>query len=438
MASQQVPQVPHGGQAQAEREQKQQEGVSWAERVKGIMEKGSTEERPTERKSTAETSESKSVEEERAKQAKEHHAVASAKRAGEHQAAASTKREEAKKEAQQAGSQVTRTTKKAGEATVEKGHQLTEKAKEGLASGTETVTKKSEELTERAKESLGETAEMLKSSFGKGQEEVQEGETGIGKGVDVKGKEEAAAVLEASSKRLGQLAEVMKEKGLEAEHVVEGSASKIYSDIKHAMEKLSFVGEEGKTGGDVELKGAEETGEGVKAAAADVHEAVKTTQGVTQTVVVGAAEVLIAAGDAVTDAAKALGSSLQSLVQSYEKGAAPSTSADKSVPTSTTTKTEEQKESGAGPETQWRSEMAATQESVCRRCRTLFKREENSQEACRFHPKMFVSRKHDDQKRYYELKDGDPEYPARFYDCCGAEDPSAPGCTTACHVSYDD
>ncbi|CAI7855667.1 unnamed protein product [Closterium sp. NIES-54] len=82
--------------------------------------------------------------------------------------------------------------------------------------------------------------------------------------------------------------------------------------------------------------------------------------------------------------------------------------------------------------------MAASQESVCRRCRTLFRREENSQEACRFHPKMFVSRKHDDQKRYYELKDGDPEYLARFYDCCGAEDPSAPGCTTACHVSYDD
>ncbi|CAI7855671.1 unnamed protein product [Closterium sp. NIES-54] len=341
MASQQVPQVPRGGQAQAEREQKQQEGVSWAERVKGTLEKGSTEERPTERKSMAETSESKSVEEERAKQAKEHQAVASAKRAGEHQAAASTKREEAKKEAQQAGSQVTETTKKAGEATAEKGRQLTEKAKEGLASGTETVTKKTEDLTERAKESLGETAEMLKSSFGKGQEEVQEGETAIGKGVDVKGKEEAVAVLEASAKRLGQVAEVMKEKGLEAEHMVEGAASKIYSDIQHAMEKLSFVGGEGKTGGDVELKGAEGTGgEGVKAAAADVHEAVKTTQGVTQTVMVGAAEVLVAAGDAVTDAAK-------SLVQPYEKGAAPSS--DTSVPTGTTTKTEEEhRESGAG------------------------------------------------------------------------------------------
>ncbi|CAI5475014.1 unnamed protein product [Closterium sp. Yama58-4] len=75
--------------------------------------------------------------------------------------------------------------------------------------------------------------------------------------------------------------------------------------------------------------------------------------------------------------------------------------------------------------------MAATQESVCRRCRTLFRREENSQEACRFHPKMFVSRKHDDQKRYYELKDGDPEYPARFYDCCGAEDPTAPEITSS-------
>ncbi|CAI5496764.1 unnamed protein product [Closterium sp. Naga37s-1] len=338
MASQQVPEVSRGGQAQAEREQKQQEGASWAERVKGTMEKATTEERPTERKSTAEASERKIAEEERAKQAK---AVASARKAGEHQAVASTKREEAKKEAQQAGSQVTETTKKAGEATAEKGRQVTEKAKEGLASGTETVTKKTEELTERAKETLGETAEMLKSSFGKGQEEVQEGETAIGKGVVVTGKEEAAAVLEASSKRLGQLAEVMKEKALEAEHVVEGAATKIYSDIQHAMEKLSVVKGEGK-GDDVEGKVAEGTGEGVKAAAADVHEAVKTTQGVTQTVVVGAAEVLIAAGDAVTDAAK-------SLVQPYEKGTAPS--AETSVPTATgtTTKTEEEhKESGAG------------------------------------------------------------------------------------------
>ena len=40
--------------------------------------------------------------------------------------------------------------------------------------------------------------------------------------------------------------------------------------------------------------------------------------------------------------------------------------------------------------------------------------------------------------RYYELKPDDPPYAAKFYDCCGAEDPEALGCTTSFHVSYDD
>ncbi|TXG48721.1 hypothetical protein EZV62_024596 [Acer yangbiense] len=41
-------------------------------------------------------------------------------------------------------------------------------------------------------------------------------------------------------------------------------------------------------------------------------------------------------------------------------------------------------------------------------------------------------------KRYYELGPDDPPYAAKFYDCCGAEDPEAPGCTSNFHVSYDD
>lgn len=32
----------------------------------------------------------------------------------------------------------------------------------------------------------------------------------------------------------------------------------------------------------------------------------------------------------------------------------------------------------------------------------------------------------------------DLPYAAKFYDCCGAEDPDASGCTTSFHVSYDD
>jgi hypothetical protein len=40
--------------------------------------------------------------------------------------------------------------------------------------------------------------------------------------------------------------------------------------------------------------------------------------------------------------------------------------------------------------------------------------------------------------RYYELGPNDPPYAAKFYDCCGAEDPKAQGCRTSYHVSYDD
>ncbi|KAG4973732.1 hypothetical protein JHK87_030553 [Glycine soja] len=39
---------------------------------------------------------------------------------------------------------------------------------------------------------------------------------------------------------------------------------------------------------------------------------------------------------------------------------------------------------------------------------------------------------------YYELGPDDPPYAAKFYDCCGAEDPEASGCTTNFHVSYDE
>ncbi|KAH9612425.1 hypothetical protein KSS87_017420 [Heliosperma pusillum] len=41
-------------------------------------------------------------------------------------------------------------------------------------------------------------------------------------------------------------------------------------------------------------------------------------------------------------------------------------------------------------------------------------------------------------QRYYELGPDDPPYAAKFYDCCGAEDPDAPGCKVASHISYDD
>ncbi|XP_057970045.1 uncharacterized protein LOC131159296 [Malania oleifera] len=75
---------------------------------------------------------------------------------------------------------------------------------------------------------------------------------------------------------------------------------------------------------------------------------------------------------------------------------------------------------------------------VCKRCKQSYSPSSNTSSSCRFHPSFFVCRRHDDQKRYYELGPDDPLYAAKFYDCCGAEDPNASGCTTSFHVSYDE
>ncbi|KAI3735510.1 hypothetical protein L6452_15010 [Arctium lappa] len=83
-------------------------------------------------------------------------------------------------------------------------------------------------------------------------------------------------------------------------------------------------------------------------------------------------------------------------------------------------------------------EKRENQRVVCKRCKATYNPSSNNPSACRFHPTLFVCRRHDDQKRYYELGPDDPPYAAKFYDCCGAEEPNASGCTTSFHISYDD
>ncbi|KAL9237682.1 hypothetical protein vseg_012202 [Gypsophila vaccaria] len=78
------------------------------------------------------------------------------------------------------------------------------------------------------------------------------------------------------------------------------------------------------------------------------------------------------------------------------------------------------------------------EKKLCKRCKGTFTTSSNSSSSCHFHPSFYVCRRHDDQKRYYELGPDDPPYDAKFYDCCGAEDPNAPGCKAASHISYDD
>eukprot|EP00850_Spirogloea_muscicola_P005769 SM000026S09018 [mRNA] locus=s26:937377:938047:+ [translate_table: standard] len=75
---------------------------------------------------------------------------------------------------------------------------------------------------------------------------------------------------------------------------------------------------------------------------------------------------------------------------------------------------------------------------LCRRCKRQFDPQQNEVAACAYHRGLFVCRRHDDQKRYYELKDGEGPYAARFYDCCGAESEGAPGCTQSRHITFDE
>ena len=65
---------------------------------------------------------------------------------------------------------------------------------------------------------------------------------------------------------------------------------------------------------------------------------------------------------------------------------------------------------------------------------------------CRYHPGLYVCRKHPGETRssvaghgdalgYYG--DGSEHWAAEFWDCCGSEDPKAPGCKVEAHLPYD-
>ena len=79
---------------------------------------------------------------------------------------------------------------------------------------------------------------------------------------------------------------------------------------------------------------------------------------------------------------------------------------------------------------------------MCRNCRTVFSDASSSNE-CRVHPKEYVCRYHPNESAgcgdglgYY----GGPEHegwPAKFWDCCGNEDPNSAGCTFQKHISFD-
>lgn len=77
------------------------------------------------------------------------------------------------------------------------------------------------------------------------------------------------------------------------------------------------------------------------------------------------------------------------------------------------------------------SRAAPPARRVCRICKTRFDPSRNGPRSCRHHPELFSG-------RLLRVEPTETSGLAFFYDCCGATDAAAPGCTYGTHASYDD
>uniref|UniRef100_A0A0G4HRU5 Uncharacterized protein n=1 Tax=Chromera velia CCMP2878 TaxID=1169474 RepID=A0A0G4HRU5_9ALVE len=75
----------------------------------------------------------------------------------------------------------------------------------------------------------------------------------------------------------------------------------------------------------------------------------------------------------------------------------------------------------------------------CRYCKSDFDVNNNPEDACRRHKKEYVCRYHPEGEKYYAAVEENPKdahWAGKFWDCCGEEDPQAPGCAVGRHVAY--
>ncbi|GAX81660.1 hypothetical protein CEUSTIGMA_g9088.t1 [Chlamydomonas eustigma] len=83
----------------------------------------------------------------------------------------------------------------------------------------------------------------------------------------------------------------------------------------------------------------------------------------------------------------------------------------------------------------------------CKRCKQRFRAIDNGSKSCRFHPELFsggevakaigfvrMSTDPKDQLKAVKGKTG----LMRFWDCCGEEEETSPGCQLAYHLTYDE
>ena len=84
-----------------------------------------------------------------------------------------------------------------------------------------------------------------------------------------------------------------------------------------------------------------------------------------------------------------------------------------------------------------------TNQVTCSRCHQQFDLNHNDIENyCQFHPDLFIRRPHPSHHYVYEIETGTEyseklkNWTCQFWDCCGQEDPKAPGCTIGKHIPY--
>jgi len=75
--------------------------------------------------------------------------------------------------------------------------------------------------------------------------------------------------------------------------------------------------------------------------------------------------------------------------------------------------------------------MSKSKTAVCKECKTVFDKERNTDQSCRYHSGYHSG-------LLNRVAPTETSGLAYFWNCCGQADKEAPGCVVTKHVTYDD
>lgn len=178
--------------------------------------------------------------------------------------------------------------------------EIEKRRKEEPPTMTAVKAKGGEERTEGREGKAEGTMEGTGETMKEAEEKLREA-TEAAKGGGEEARQQAGAALEELSKKVSELSKAVSENAGDTFEEVSAAAKKMSEDLGRALGRLSVRQDvpSDVVAGD---EGAKREA-GLIAAAGDVHEAAKTAQGASQSVIASAAAGLVAVGDLVTDAA---------------------------------------------------------------------------------------------------------------------------------------